>query len=159
MKTLRYIGTCSLSVILFLSLCSGCYADTVIDKDHVVQISLADRVEGGETPTVIVVHYNVLTALPEEQSIVQIAMIGRELILKNNRFSTEQNELINENTIGLISHFPPARPGITGEVRLPIPLSAQKTVGRHFVLFRMLPAHPEGTLDKSRLEIVSVGLE
>ena len=159
MKTLRYIGTCSLSLILFLCLCSGCYAGVVVDKNHVVQISLADKVDGGKTPTVIVVHYSVLAALPEEYSLVQIAMIGRKISLKTGELSKEQKDLINASTLGLISHFPSARQGDTGEVRLPIPLSAQKTVGQHFVLFRMHPAHPEGTLDKSRLEIVSVVLE
>jgi hypothetical protein len=158
-KSSRCVAIEILVAVLLVFLCQRCYADAVVDKDRIVQIALKGMMEAKKTPAILVVRYKVLAAPEQEYSMIQIIFSPVKLNTDDRIITQKQEDWMNENTLGWITHHPPARQGQTGEVRLPIPLPARETAELHFVLFRMLPVHPEGKLEKSRLQIISVHLE
>ncbi|SFM29434.1 hypothetical protein [Nitrosomonas communis] len=159
MESSRRVAIGNLVAVLLVFLCQGCYADAVVDKDRIVQMPLKEVMEGKKPPTILVVRYKVLAAPEQEHSMIQIIFSPIKINTDYRILTQQQEDWMNENTIGWITHYPPARQGKAGEVRLPIPLPARETAEQHFVLFRMLPVHPEGKLEKSRLQIISVHLE
>ncbi|SDW90475.1 hypothetical protein SAMN05421882_10376 [Nitrosomonas communis] len=159
MKPSRRVAIGSLVAVLLVFLCQRCYADAVVDKDRIVQMALKGMMEAKKTPTILVVRYKVLAAPEQEHSMIQIIFSPIKLNTDDRIITQKQEDWMSENTLGWITHHPPARQGQTGEVRLTIPLPVRETAEQHFVLFRMLPVHPEGKLEKSRLQIISVHLE
>ncbi|SFI45919.1 hypothetical protein [Nitrosomonas sp. Nm34] len=159
MKPSRRVAIGSLVAVLLMFLCQRCYADMVVDKDRIVQMALKGMIEDKKTSTILVVRYKVLAAPKQEHSVIQIIFSPVKLNTDDSIIIQKQEDWMNENTLGWITHYPPARQGQTGEVRLSIPLPVRETAEQHFVLFRMLPVHPEGKLEKSRLQIISVHLE
>jgi hypothetical protein len=154
MLTYIYQYTFGLWLLLTTLLCQGCLANNVLDKNHMLQIPLpALKADAQQTAITIIIRYKVLKVPVHEAHLVQIVLSDKIL---PDKITQEQEDWLNQHAIGLISHHPPAKEGTTGEVHLALPETIYK---KAFLLFRMLPVHPDGKLTESTIEILDVMVE
>jgi hypothetical protein len=135
------------------------YASYALDKNIFLQIPLPTSSSDRQNRKTLVIHYKILAVPAREYHIIQIVLLPHKLDVIPHELTKDQENWLNKHSIGMISYYPPVKSGDTGVVRLPLPSSSVNTESNNYLLFRMLPAHPEGKLTNSLIEILEITIE